>query len=231
VANYSLIKGHPVAGRVFPPRDPAHNQPHYHVHLVAASAHFDIAVNVHSSDGSQVLYRVDTAFRPPKEARLLALPPGLRAIGAAGASGLGLDFIRQHLVSRDQMQPLDMGPATLASASMDELIAEAVATPLHNAIDTLVQSAIARPDAEMYAFGSAFHNAGTNPFFQFTPDDGGHNIHMNQGNPSSGSFGRDNGIYKDGALLVRYAGQATWQAVFIAFQTQSWHTDDHGRPI
>jgi uncharacterized protein YukJ len=186
---------------------------------------------VHSSDGSQVLHHVDPAFHPLKDAQLAALSPGLHAIGGAGATGLGLDFIRQHLVTREQMQPLDVGPAALARAPIEELIAEAAATPLHNAIDTLIQSAIARANSEVYAFGSAFHNAGANPFFGFSPDDGGHNIHMNQGNPTGGSFGKDNGIYKDGAIFVRFPGQKTWQAVFIAFQTQSWHTDDRGRPI
>ena len=232
VPNYSVIKGHPVAGKVFPPRDPARSQPHYHVHLVAGSSHFDIAVNVLSSDNSQVLFRVDHAFHSPQEARLVGLAAGIDAIGSAGASGLGLDFIRQHLVTREQMDLLEIGPAVSAGAGLAELLAEAAATPLHESIDALVQSAIAQPDAELYAFGSLFRNLGAaNPFFGFSPDVGAHDIHMNQGNPSSGAFGKDNGIYTDGAMLVRFPGQTTWQAVFIAFQSQSWHTDDHGRPI
>ena len=52
---------------------------------------------------------------------------------------------------------------------------------------------------------------------------------MNQGNPLN-NHGQDNGIWQDGALFVYLPSQKRWIAVFIAFQTQAWQTDNHGNP-
>jgi hypothetical protein len=55
---------------------------------------------------------------------------------------------------------------------------------------------------------------------------------MNQGNPRSGGHAGDNGVWHDGGLLFWFPGADRWVAVFLAFQSQSWHTDDHtGNPI
>jgi len=43
-----------------------------------------------------------------------------------------------------------------------------------------------------------------------------HDIHMNQGN--SGAFGRDDGVWQDGGLLMHFPGESRWVAVFLAFQ-------------
>ena len=47
---------------------------------------------------------------------------------------------------------------------------------------------------------------------------------MNQGN--SGRFVGDDGVYQDGGLLVHFPDQQEWTAIFLKFQSQSWHTDD-----
>jgi hypothetical protein len=47
---------------------------------------------------------------------------------------------------------------------------------------------------------------------------------MNQGNVAR--FAGDDGIYQDGGLLVHFADQGEWTAVFLKFQSQAWHTDD-----
>jgi uncharacterized protein YukJ len=52
---------------------------------------------------------------------------------------------------------------------------------------------------------------------------------MNQGNPPH-SHDQDNGIWQDGALFAELPAENTWIAIFIAFQTQSWHTGDDGNP-
>src|SRR5690348_3437438 len=80
VPNYSVVKGHPVEGHVFPPRNPTRDQPHYHIHIVGGPDNFDVAVNVLSSDDSQVLFHLNTTFRAPKESALLALAAGLTGI-------------------------------------------------------------------------------------------------------------------------------------------------------
>jgi hypothetical protein len=55
---------------------------------------------------------------------------------------------------------------------------------------------------------------------------------MNQGNV--GSFTRDDGVWQDGGLLFHFPSTSQWVAVFLAFQSQSWHTDDasgHSLPV
>jgi hypothetical protein len=55
---------------------------------------------------------------------------------------------------------------------------------------------------------------------------------MNQGNPRAGGHAGDNGVWHDGGLLFWFPGADRWVAVFLAFQSQSWHTDDRtGHPI
>ena len=47
---------------------------------------------------------------------------------------------------------------------------------------------------------------------------------MNQGN--SQQFRRDDGVWQDGGLLLHFPAQEQWAAIFLAFQSQAWHTDD-----
>jgi hypothetical protein len=47
---------------------------------------------------------------------------------------------------------------------------------------------------------------------------------MNQANV--GQFVRDDGVYQDGALLLHFPAQQQWVAIFLKFQSQTWHTDD-----
>ena len=61
-------------------------------------------------------------------------------------------------------------------------------------------------------------------YFGFLPGNGIHDIHMNQGN--TGRFVDDDGVYQDGGLLVQFADQHEWVAIFLKFQSQAWHTDD-----
>jgi hypothetical protein len=60
--------------------------------------------------------------------------------------------------------------------------------------------------------------------FGFLPGNGVHDIHMNQGN--SQQFRGDDGVWQDGGLLLHYPTQDQWVAIFLAFQSQAWHTDD-----
>ena len=84
--------------------------------------------------------------------------------------------------------------------------------------------AISSPGAMVYAFGSRFGpQKGKDPSFHFSPQLGVHDIHMNQGN--SKKFAGDDGVFQDGALLINLPKGDQWIAVFLAFQSQSFHTD------
>ena len=61
-------------------------------------------------------------------------------------------------------------------------------------------------------------------FLGFVPGNGIHGIHMNQGNHPQ--FARDDGVWQDGGLVFRFPSTEQWVAIFLAFQSQAWHTDD-----
>src|ERR687898_3677804 len=82
------------------------------------------------------------------------------------------------------------------------------------------------PGSEVYAFGEPWgpEEDQRDRFFGFVPGNGIHDIHMNQGNDPQ--FARDDGVWQDGALVFRFPQAGQWVAVFLAFQSQAWHTDD-----
>ena len=82
----------------------------------------------------------------------------------------------------------------------------------------------------VYAVGTKWRPEKGKPdqYFKFTPGNGIHAIHMNQGN--SGEYKNDNGVYQDGALFIEYP-QDKWRAFFFAFQLQSFETDAKGNVI
>jgi len=47
---------------------------------------------------------------------------------------------------------------------------------------------------------------------------------MNQG--SVEEFQKYNGVWQDGGMLLHLPSEDRWVAVFLAFQSQCWHTDD-----
>jgi hypothetical protein len=82
------------------------------------------------------------------------------------------------------------------------------------------------PSARIFAFGERWGPEDGTPdkVFGFSPGNGVHDIHMNQGNV--GPFTGDDGVWQDGGLLFHFPSTSQWVAIFLAFQSQSWHTDD-----
>jgi uncharacterized protein YukJ len=210
ITNYSVLKGDPTAGRVV-----SGNSPHYQITVQGDGGPFTVAINIQSVDKSEVLYVVDHAFVPPNPAGLLALPTGMTKLPSK-PKGLALDFVRSK-VGKAQM--VDRKSMVLLPKVFT---ATARHNDLHNEVVDLLNRAIADKDGTIYAFGSAFADAGK--------VDGIHDIHMNQGNPKK-NHGADNGIWQDGAVFMNLPAQNTWIAIFIAFQTQSWNTDNAGNPL
>jgi hypothetical protein len=104
---------------------------------------------------------------------------------------------------------------------------------LNDKLDLFVQQAISDDDAVVYAFGQHWADtSGADQYFpEIKPSVGIHDIHMNQGNPA-GNYLKDNGIYQDGGLVFHFPSRNRWAAVFTAFQSQSFHTDDvTGNPL
>ena len=206
--NYGVLKGRPIARRLG-----FGSSPHYQVHLVDDDADYRIAVNVKSKKSpSELLYLIEENYTHPLVDDLKELPAGFTTIERT-SGGLAMDYIRANLFKADQMMPL---PFDVPGPDND----------LNEKIDYHVQRALAEEDAMIYAFGERW---GPEPnsrdkYFGFKPGNGIHDIHMNQG--SAEEFKKYNGVWQDGGMLIHLPSEDRWVAVFLAFQSQCWHTDD-----
>lgn len=187
---------------------------HFQLHVVDDAAHYRIAVNVESKlRPSELEYLIDSNFRHEILDAVAALPSGWKALDEHRPGGAALDFIRGNLFNRHDMRQL---PFAVPGPDND----------LNEKLAHYVRRAIADEQATVYAFGQRWgpEQGKTDKIFGFLPGNGVHDIHMNQGNV--GEFVRDDGVYQDGALLLHFPAQQQWVAIFLKFQSQTWHTDD-----
>ena len=128
------------------------------------------------------------------------------------SGGLAQDFVRGGLVNRAEMKPL---PADKPGAYND----------LREMVDNAVGLSVADPNSIVFGFGQSWGPEKKNDqYFHFSPGQGVHDIHMNQGNV--GKWRGDDGVWQDGCLMFFLAKQNEWRAIFLAFQSQSFDTDD-----
>lgn len=195
-------------------RESADNTPHYQIHLTDDSGtHYRAAVNVQSQQQpSELLYFVSEDFRHPITDRLAGLGSGWHTL-PSGPGGPNLDYVRGNLFDPELMRKL---PPDLAGPDND----------LADLLDHSVRRAVADSDARMYLFGERWGPEARvkDKIFGFQPGNGVHDIHMNQGN--SRRFRDDDGIWQDGGMLIHFPAQSRWVGIFLAFQSQSWKTDD-----
>jgi uncharacterized protein YukJ len=207
--NYGVLAARAVGTR----REGGIDTPHYQVEAVDGDGlHFRLAVNVLSQEHpSELLYLVDDDLRHPLTTALPATLGFTRLPPRPGAANL--DFVRGNVLDRDRMRVL---PPDVVGPDND----------LADLLDHWVGRAVADPNAVVYAFGERWRTEPRKPdkVFGFTPGNGVHDIHMNQGN--SGAFTGDDGVWQDGGLLLHFPDQDRWVGIFLAFQGQAWHTDD-----
>ena len=209
VSNYSALKGRPINNRLGTSKTK-----HYQILMSANGSLYRIAVNVLSADGSNVEFLVRSDFRHPLTEAWKALPEGLTALAPHVQGSAAVDFIRGNIA-----HPWEFVALPISADGPDN--------DLNDKIDAYVQRAMSDETATIYAFGATW---GPEPevadkYFGFLPGRGIHDIHMNQGNPP-GSFAADNGVWQDGALAFHFTNPEIWVAVFMKFQSQSWHSDD-----
>lgn len=207
---YGVLLGRALASR----RPDGSASPHHQV-LVAddEGTRYRVAVNVQSREApSELLSLVVEDFHHPVLSALAALRPGWTPLPRRTGTP-NLDLVRGRLLDREDMRPL---PADADGPDND----------LADVLDRRVTEAVGDPRARVCVFGQRWGPAAhePDPVFGFSPGNGVHDVHMNQGN--SPAFRRDDGVWQDGALLLHLASRGAWVAVFLAFQSQSWHTDD-----
>ncbi|MBI5138035.1 MAG: DUF2278 family protein [Nitrospirae bacterium] len=183
----------------------------------APSADARVAINVRSdTNPSELLYSLDTDFRHPVTGHLVGFPWGFSPMRGRPGGG-AIDYVRGGCVKREHMVPL---PCHAPGPDND----------LCDAIGRLVLHATETPRVIVYAVGEHWGpDHRRDKHFNFYPACGMHNIHMMQGNV--GRFMRDDAPWSDGALFFQDVDRGRWTALFLAFQPQSWHTDEHGHAI
>ncbi|MFD0002104.1 DUF2278 family protein [Streptomyces sp. NPDC127178] len=207
---YGVLIGRAVDTR----REGADDTPHYQIHLTDDhGTQYRAAVNVLSQQQpSELLYFVGEDFRHPITARLEGLESGWTTL-PPGPGGPNLDFVRGNLFDPSLMRKL---PPDLEGPDND----------LADLLDHSVRRAVADQAARVYLFGERWGPEAKvrDKVFGFLPGNGVHDIHMNQGN--SRRFRDDDGVWQDGGLLIHFPAQSRWVGIFLAFQSQSWTTDD-----
>ncbi|EPX62252.1 hypothetical protein D187_008439 [Cystobacter fuscus DSM 2262] len=204
---YGVLKGMAVGRRLG-----AGPSPHYQVHLVDEQRDYRIAINVRSKlFPSELEYFIDEHFQHPQLERLGELPLGFTPLDST-PGGLALDYIRGNLFEPWRMRPL---PHEVPGPDND----------LNEKLDHFCQRAMVEEEAFLYAFGERWGPENKrDKYFGFSPGNGIHDIHMNQGNHAD--FAAQDGTWQDGGLLFHFPAQRQWVAVFLKFQSQAWHTDD-----
>lgn len=202
---------------------PKSNKDHYQILVTDGAALHRIAVNVLSKvQPSQLLFFTTNDLPAALRSQLKKLPAGFTKI-ASKPGGSALDFVRGGLFQREDMKAV---PNIKPGPKND----------LGEMIDDAVMLAIHQDEPQVYAFGEKWGpEKKVDQYFDFEPGQGIHDIHMNQGNVKQ--FKRDDGIWQDGALVLHFPAVAgggdgeKWIAIFLAFQSQSWNTDDEGHTI
>ncbi len=205
---YGALKGRPISKRLG-----AGSSPHYQIHIIDDTTDYRIAINVKSKlSPSELLFMVDDRFEHPLTQDLPDFNNGFTSIDSK-PGGVALDYIRGNLFSPASMVPL---AHNIPGPDND----------LNEKINHFVERTINNSSAMIYAFGERWgpEDSKKDKYFGFRPGNGIHDIHMNQGNSSN--FARDDGVWQDGGLLFHFPEQDQWVGVFLAFQSQSWHTDD-----
>ena len=213
LATYGVLKG-TVIGHL---RDA--DDDHYQIQVKAGNTVHRIASNVKSSAPkapSIVLFQSTTALPAQFIKDLQALAPGYKKLPSK-PGGLALDYVRGGLVKPKTMKPV---PPDAPGADNN----------LKDLLEAAVVKAMELDGSVIYAFGAKWGPEKGKPdkYFKFSPGNGIHDIHMNQGN--GGKYAKDNGVFQDGGLIIAYPGNK-WRAFFFAFQSQTFNTDAAGNPI
>jgi uncharacterized protein YukJ len=204
--NYGVLKG-TVTGHL---RDA--DDDHYQILVSAANTMYRIAVNVESSmKPPDLRFQSLTSLPSSLTHDLTMLPPGYKKLpGKPG--GIAQDFVRGGIVKIDKFKVV---PGNVPGANND----------LKDTMEDAVVTAMALAGSVIYAFGARFGpEKQKDQYFKFSPGNGLHDIHMNQGNDKK--HAGDDGIFHDGCLIFQYPSGKS-RAFFMAFQSQSFDTDDH----
>jgi uncharacterized protein YukJ len=203
---YGVLKG-TVTGHL---RDA--DDDHYQILVNADDTMFRIAVNVHSSKTPPDLrFQSITSLTQAMTRAMTGLPVGFTNLKSE-PGGLAQDFVRGGLIKVNKFKIV---PGDVPGVDND----------LKDTMEKATVNAVNQEGSLVYAFGARWGPERTkkDKYFKFLPGNGVHNIHMNQGNAPD--FAADDGVFHDGCLIFEYP-DGKYRAFFLAFQSQTFETDD-----
>ncbi|MFL0198818.1 YukJ family protein [Clostridium sp. WILCCON 0269] len=188
-----------------------HASPHYHLIVeIDNNQQYTIVINIESKDAKSplLLYYIDENYKNDITSKFINTFQDKYKIIQPQCSpdGIALDYVKGNLFDHTKM--------------MTEKYLSDGEDSLNEVIDNYVKSAIS-DKADIYVFGMSFSDAGQN--------NGVHDVHMNQGNESQ--YANEDGVYQDGGFFIYYPALNKWIAMFFAFQSQSFTTDEDGHRI
>jgi len=212
--DYGVLKGYVVSRR----SGRSEASPYYQIHVSDGIRDFRVQIKVKSDPyPSNIKYLIADDFRHPLLNGLEELELGFTELEHRPGS-VAIDYIRLNPLDIDDLIKIEPGGVGPGGGFAQQL-------------EHYVLSAMEEEEAMVYVFGQA-----KGPFdakdryFGFSPSCSIQNVHQNQG--SYVKFRRENGVWQDGALFFHSPRDNRWTAVFVAFQSQSRHTDDNeGQPI
>ena len=207
IKNYGVLKG-----KAIDSKNGIGKNPHFQVLISDDDMLYRIAVNVKSkAEPSSLLYFMDEDYNHPVTQDLEDLSFGFHHLKHK-PGGMAFDYIRGNHFDTSGMKPL---PHDIPGPDND----------LNELIHRYIAKAISMENSVVYAFGEKWGpETKRDKYFGFKPGNGIHDIHMNQGN--SEKWQKYDGVWQDGGLIVHLPDEQKWIAIFLAFQSQCFHTDD-----
>ena len=224
LSEYGVLKGK-VMG--YDQSNSRHNfyNPHVYIYVRSDGYKYKVLVNVRSSKNfyikgmkvsNELLYIADADFKAEQITHLQKLKHSYYAIKSHNI------FVEGNYNGTD---PKDIAVDYVRSKLFDpcamRIYKHNIPNPNNDLTDFLVNhlSKAQSHNATIYVYGERFDN----PL-------GMHDVHMNQGsnahtaNNNGRLLNSSDGVYQDGCILFQYKDH--WEAIFLAFQSQSWCTDD-----
>jgi hypothetical protein len=192
---------------------------YYHGNLIvgAPQGHYHCAIDVDPKNMPNGVEWRTVSLSAASMAPLSQMADGWHALTSDPASG-AMDYVRSRILH----PPLGVMFVRYDSclAWLLELIRWNPPWKNGTGVNALTDlEAILSDAARCYVFGEPF-----------TSGLGVHNIHQNQGDPIDSPFSASNAIWQDGATIIQ-STSGKFTAFLNKFKTQSYKTNDNGRPV
>lgn len=196
--------------------DPNQQGRWYHgvFNVIAAGSSYECTVDVSTATTVRVEYLVLHNLSRQLFAPILALDEGYHDLPSNPTSG-ALDYIRSPFLT-------SKGCLTILTGLLKALFNTSPWIESDGDNTVKVLEAEIPQSSRLFVFGEPY-----------TTGLGMHNVHMNQGDPSTSADGvdhqADDGIWQDGGTVIERPDQSL-HAVLTKFTTQSLNTNDQGLP-